>query len=156
MPPHEVEGLHEVQVGELEMRNDDDAVDVFNRVYERWHLGDLDVALPGGETGTQVLDRYLPALTDLRMRYLDDDDWTATSWWSATVRRSGWPRRRSQASTGRSWSSTTSATPNRWCWRRSPTAAGVACTGASTARPSCRTRKGMPRPEELESADPMG
>ena len=75
MPPHETEGLHEVQVGELEMRNDDEAVEVFNRVYERWHLGELDVALPGGETGAEVLDRYLPVLTDLRMRYLDDDSW---------------------------------------------------------------------------------
>ena len=31
--------------------------------------------LPGGETGNEVLDRYVPVLTDLRMRYLDDDDW---------------------------------------------------------------------------------
>ena len=37
--------------------------------------GELDVPLPGGETGNDVLDRYVPVLTDLRMRYLDDDDW---------------------------------------------------------------------------------
>jgi broad specificity phosphatase PhoE len=76
VPAREVAGIHEVQVGELENRNDDEAVAEFNTIYKRWHQGELDVPLPGGETGTQVLDRYLPVLTDLRMRYLDDDDWT--------------------------------------------------------------------------------
>ena len=48
----EVPDVHEVQVGELEDRNDDDAVAEFNTIYERWHHGELDLALPGGETGT--------------------------------------------------------------------------------------------------------
>ena len=74
--PREVEGLHEVQVGELEMRNDDEAVEAFNKIYERWHLGELDASLPGGETAMEVLDRYVPVLAGLRMRYLDNDDWT--------------------------------------------------------------------------------
>ena len=69
---HEIEGIHEVQVGELEDRNDDDAIASFERVYQRWHEGDLDVPMPGGETGTEVLDRYVPVLTQLRMRYLDE------------------------------------------------------------------------------------
>lgn len=74
MPPIEVAGVHEVQVGRLENRNDDDAVAEFNAIYQRWHHGELDVALPGGETGNDVLDRYVPVLTDLRLRYLDDRD----------------------------------------------------------------------------------
>jgi probable phosphoglycerate mutase len=74
VPPIEVAGVHEVQVGRLENRNDDDAVAEFNAIYERWHHGELDVALPGGETGNDVLDRYVPVLTDLRLRYLDDRD----------------------------------------------------------------------------------
>jgi probable phosphoglycerate mutase len=72
---HEVADIHEVQVGELENRNDDEAVAEFNDIYKRWHRGELDVPLPGGETANEVLDRYVPALTDLRMRYLDDDEW---------------------------------------------------------------------------------
>lgn len=72
----EVPGIHEVQVGGLENRNDDDAVAEFNAIYERWHHGELDVPLPGGETGNDLLDRYVPVLTDLRLRYLDDHDWT--------------------------------------------------------------------------------
>ena len=74
MPAREFEDIHEVQVGKLENRNDDDAVAEFNAIYERWHHGDLDVALPGGETGNDVLDRYVPVLTDLRLRYLDNHD----------------------------------------------------------------------------------
>jgi broad specificity phosphatase PhoE len=72
---HEFEGIHEVQVGDLEDRNDDDAIAEFETVYQRWHEGDLDVPMPGGETGNEVLDRYVPVLTQLRMRYLDDDAW---------------------------------------------------------------------------------
>jgi probable phosphoglycerate mutase len=75
--PNEVTGIHEVQVGELEDRSDDDAVAEFNAIYQRWHEGERDLPLPGGETANEVLDRYLPVLTDLRMRYLDDHEWTS-------------------------------------------------------------------------------
>lgn len=75
LAPQEFDGLHEVQVGALEMRNDDEAIAEFESVYQRWQSGDLDVAMPGGETGNDVLDRYVPVLTQLRMRHLDDDDW---------------------------------------------------------------------------------
>ncbi|MGV0625915.1 histidine phosphatase family protein [Mycolicibacter minnesotensis] len=71
-----LEGIHEVQAGELENRSDDDAIAEFNSIYQRWHSGEPGIALPGGESAEQVLDRYLPVVTDLRMRYLDDDDWT--------------------------------------------------------------------------------
>ena len=74
--PRELEGLHEVQVGDLENRNDEAAIDEFGRVYQRWHEGELDLAMPGGESGNDVLDRYVPVLTELRLRYLDDHDWT--------------------------------------------------------------------------------
>ncbi|MEE6136287.1 histidine phosphatase family protein [Mycobacterium sp. 050128] len=74
--PREFAGIHEVQVGALENRNDDEAVAEFNAIYERWQHGELDVPLPGGETANDVLDRYVPVLTDLRIRYLDDHAWT--------------------------------------------------------------------------------
>ena len=69
----EFEGIHEVQVGDLENRSDADAHDDFNAIYQRWHGGELDLALPGGETAHHVLDRYLPVIDELRTRYLDDD-----------------------------------------------------------------------------------
>lgn len=73
--PLQFDGLHEVQVGELEDRSDDEAITEFESIYQRWHEGDLGVAMPGGESGDDVLDRYVPVLTQLRMRYLDDDAW---------------------------------------------------------------------------------
>lgn len=76
IPAAELDGIHEVQVGELENRNDDAAIEEFNRIYQGWHRGNLELAMPGGETGHAVLDRYVPVVTDLRMRYLDDHDWT--------------------------------------------------------------------------------
>jgi len=70
-------GIHEVQVGDLENRNDDAAIDEFDAVYRRWFDGERDARLPGGESANQVLDRYLPVVTDLRSRYLDNDGWTS-------------------------------------------------------------------------------
>ncbi|OBI78334.1 histidine phosphatase family protein [Mycobacterium sp. E740] len=75
LPPVQLEGIHEVQVGDLEDRNDDEAIATFEGVYQRWHDGDLDAAMPNGETGNEVLDRYVPTITALRMRHLDDDAW---------------------------------------------------------------------------------
>lgn len=75
LPPVQLEGIHEVQVGDLEDRNDDEAIATFETVYQKWHEGDLDAPMPNGESGNEVLDRYVPAITSLRMRHLDDDAW---------------------------------------------------------------------------------
>lgn len=76
METHGLDGIHEVQAGDLESRNDDGAVEAFRTTNRRWHQGDLDASLPGGESAQQVLDRYLPVVTQLRLRYLDDRAWT--------------------------------------------------------------------------------
>jgi len=156
LAPEEVDGIHEVQVGDLEMRSDDEAVDAFNRVYERWHLGELDVALPGGETGAQVLDRYLPVLTKLRLQYLDDDRWTG----DVVVVSHGAAIRLAAATLagvdgsfvvehhiGNAESVVLAPiTDGRW-----------SCVQwGQHAPPFMPDPHGMPRPEELESADPMG
>ena len=77
LTPALVEGIHEVQAGDLENRADEAAIGEFAGVYRRWHAGELDVAMPGGESGRAVLDRYLPVIGELRLRYLDRRDWTA-------------------------------------------------------------------------------
>lgn len=73
----ELHGIHEVQAGDLENRSDDEAHEEFNAIYRLWQGGDFEVPIPGGENAQQVLDRYLPVITQLRLRFLDDHDWAA-------------------------------------------------------------------------------
>ena len=68
-----VDGIHEVQAGDLEDRTDEAAHKTFREVFHAWHLGDLSARPPGGESGADVLDRYLPVVEQLRPR-LDDGD----------------------------------------------------------------------------------
>lgn len=75
LPTAELEGIHEVQAGDLENRNDQPSIDLFHEVYDSWLQGDLERRVPGGETGQEVLDRYLPTVKQLRIRHLDDDRW---------------------------------------------------------------------------------
>ena len=127
--PHEVAGIHEVQVGQLENRNDDDAVAAFNAIYERWHHGELDVPLPGGETGNDVLDRYVPVLTDLRMRYLDNDDFDGDI---IVVSHGAAIRLASAVLAGVDANFALDnhlENASRWCCHRSPTGGGAACDG---------------------------
>ncbi|MDD7942666.1 histidine phosphatase family protein [Actinomycetospora lutea] len=69
--PVEVTGVHEVSVGDLEGRNDEPSIAEFRRVVDRWQTGDLDARHPGGESGRDLLDRYLPVVADLRDRHPD-------------------------------------------------------------------------------------
>ncbi|WP_280468545.1 histidine phosphatase family protein [Nocardia cyriacigeorgica] len=69
-----LDGVHEVQVGDLEGENSQEAHELFLRVYRSWHEGELAQRLPGGESGQEVLDRFLPAITDLRDGYLAGAD----------------------------------------------------------------------------------
>ena len=69
LPPQAVDGVHEVQVGDLEGRNDDRSITVFREVFDAWQLGDLRRSHPGGESGHDVLARYLNAVAHLVGRH---------------------------------------------------------------------------------------
>ena len=58
LPLRTREGLREIPAGDLEMRNDDEAIETYLSAAMAWGAGDLDAAVPGGEPGTSVLDRY--------------------------------------------------------------------------------------------------
>jgi probable phosphoglycerate mutase len=51
-------GLREVMAGELEMRNDPDSLVLYRSCFLRWTRGDLDVRIPGGEDGNEVMARF--------------------------------------------------------------------------------------------------
>jgi probable phosphoglycerate mutase len=51
-------GLCEVPAGDLEMRGDRDAVRGYLATVREWMGGNLELAMPGGSTGAQVLARF--------------------------------------------------------------------------------------------------
>lgn len=65
-----VDGLYEVQAGDLEGRSDEEAHKQFVEVFWKWYEGDLDARIPGGESGRDALARYLPQIDELRAGYL--------------------------------------------------------------------------------------
>ncbi|QPZ37350.1 histidine phosphatase family protein [Paramicrobacterium chengjingii] len=52
------DGIREIDAGDLEMRNDWDAVLEYHRASFAWVDGDLDERVPGGENGHDVFDRF--------------------------------------------------------------------------------------------------
>lgn len=61
-----LDGIHEVCVGDLEGQQGPAAHSALHELYHAWHSGDLDQARPGGESGKQVLDRYLAEVAAIR------------------------------------------------------------------------------------------
>lgn len=68
------EGIHEVQVGDLENRLDREAHETFAGVVRSWHRGEIDTKLPGGESLEMVYERYLPVVERLAETHLRGDE----------------------------------------------------------------------------------
>ncbi|WP_405487582.1 histidine phosphatase family protein [Nocardia sp. NBC_00511] len=69
-----LEDLQEVQLGDLEGLGTREAHEAFQDVYHAWHFGELSLRVPGGESGEDVLARYVPTLQRLREEYLSGPD----------------------------------------------------------------------------------
>ncbi|TWS21442.1 histidine phosphatase family protein [Tsukamurella asaccharolytica] len=69
-----VDGVHEVQAGDLEGFNDEDSIEVFRDVVRRWYAGEPTAAMPGGESAEDLLARYLPAVDAIRAEHLPHGD----------------------------------------------------------------------------------
>lgn len=67
-----LDGVYEVQVGDLEDNFDRASHEVFGATVKRWMEGEPDVELPGGESLQDLYDRYLPAIDGVAQRYLAD------------------------------------------------------------------------------------
>ena len=64
-------GVHEVFIGDLEGRREPADHDTLHAMYRAWHSGDVQMARPGGESGAQVLDRYLAEVAGIRAAHPD-------------------------------------------------------------------------------------
>ncbi len=54
-----LKGVHEVQLGSWEGRRDLPTLNRYIETFTQWIEGDLDLRVPNGETGREVLSRYL-------------------------------------------------------------------------------------------------
>ncbi len=70
LPVQVLGGVHEVSIGDLEGRHRLEDHQSLHELYRAWHDGDLDQARPGGESGKQLLDRYLADVAAIRTRHL--------------------------------------------------------------------------------------
>lgn len=61
-----LDGVHEVFIGDLEGCQAPEDHRTLHEMYHAWHRGDLEVARPGGESGKQVLERYLADVAAIR------------------------------------------------------------------------------------------
>ena len=61
-----LDGVHEVFIGDLEGCQTPEDHRTLHEMYHAWHSGDLEAARPGGESGKQVLDRYLAGVAAIR------------------------------------------------------------------------------------------
>jgi broad specificity phosphatase PhoE len=66
-----VDGVHEVFCGDFEGSSARADFEAFVGVYRAWHAGDVGRAVPGGETGRQLLDRFLPVVSRIRAEHPD-------------------------------------------------------------------------------------
>ena len=62
-----LDGLREIAAGALEMRTSAEAIESYRGVITAWATGALEVAMPGGASGREFLDRY-----DEAVRALED------------------------------------------------------------------------------------
>jgi probable phosphoglycerate mutase len=67
------EGVEEIVAGDLELRGDQEAIATYLDVVSSWIHGDLDRAMPGGETGHGFVDRYDAAIANVAAAHADQD-----------------------------------------------------------------------------------
>ncbi len=68
------DGLCEVPAGDLEMRGDQDAVRAYLTTVREWMGGNLDLPMPGGPTGAQVLARFDAVVKEVATQLADRGD----------------------------------------------------------------------------------
>ena len=61
------DGLREVRAGTLEMRGDVAAVELYRDTTFAWSAGDVDVRMPGAESGAEVYARYDAVIDEIAL-----------------------------------------------------------------------------------------
>lgn len=64
-----LDGVHEAFVGDLEGSAGLDERELWHDIYHAWHAGELDRAVAGGESGEQVLTRFLAGVDKIQAEH---------------------------------------------------------------------------------------
>lgn len=67
LPVLTLDGLREVEAGDLEMATADGPIEIYRKAIVAWGTGDLDARVPGATSGHEFFDRY-----DAAVRALED------------------------------------------------------------------------------------
>ncbi|WP_309110143.1 histidine phosphatase family protein [Saccharothrix sp.] len=74
-----LDGVQEIFCGDLEGRHDREAFDLFLAAAHEWAAGNLDAPVPGGESGRQVIERFVAAVDEVCARHSPDDTFVLVS-----------------------------------------------------------------------------
>lgn len=66
-------GMAEIPAGDLEMRTDHEAHVAYHTAFGLWLSHDLNVRVPGGNDGHEILEQYLPSLFELALEEAERD-----------------------------------------------------------------------------------
>jgi broad specificity phosphatase PhoE len=66
-----LDGVHEVQAGDLEGRTDGAAIGEFAQVFHRWTTGETDVRMPGAQSGDEVRERFFGGVQRIQDMHKD-------------------------------------------------------------------------------------
>ncbi|KQO10561.1 hypothetical protein ASF06_08630 [Agreia sp. Leaf244] len=65
LPVTVVEGIHEIEAGELEDRSDHEAMSAYASPFRIWAQGDFTAAVPGGFSGDHFFERFDRGITEI-------------------------------------------------------------------------------------------
>ncbi len=68
-----LDGVHEVAAGDLEGHTERESIRIYMETFRHWTLGELELSMPGGETGASVRRRMLDAAARLRAKHEQAD-----------------------------------------------------------------------------------
>jgi probable phosphoglycerate mutase len=69
MPVEVTAGLHEVFMGDLEGTTGEESLMAFLAVAKAWSVGELDRAMPGGESALDAIGRFTDAIAGIQARH---------------------------------------------------------------------------------------
>jgi broad specificity phosphatase PhoE len=72
LSPRLTEGIEEIRAGDLQGRQDAEAVEAYQGMHHRWSAGERDAGVPGGESAEEFWARWNAALAHIASQHAED------------------------------------------------------------------------------------